>query len=358
MKTKQIWSFIVIVLLISLVLAIFIHFNTLITVLGIGRSTTETIPRVLTVGSTLTEILVSSVVAFFTFMINYYIIRPFDSSIQLNAKRIAIAILITIIAVTVLSDSFFAVKHLINHQPVFKKFNIIYTFRDLFTGIIVISGMSFIKAVYDKQSVKIENEILQNEILLGQYESLKNQISPHFMFNSLTALRELIDQNAADAKLYVSHLSLVLRYTLSSIESKSKCLYEELEVAESYMHLVKIRFGSSINVETNVDYTYKNHRLPPLAIQTLLENAIKHNEISKKNPFTIRIETGNDQVLSITNPIREKVTKEFSSGLGLSNLSKQYHYLGGKEITISNNNNEFRVDLPLLKPSFDEGLNS
>ena len=222
MKTKQIWSFIGIVLLISFVLAIFIHFNTLITVLGIGRSTAETTPRVLTVGSTLTEILVSSVVAFFTFMINYYIIRPFNSSIQLNAKRIALAILITIIAVSVLSDSFFAVKHLINHQPVFKKFNIIYTFRDLFTGIIVISGMSFIKAVYDNQSVKIENEMLQNEILHGQYESLKNQISPHFMFNSLTALRELIDQNAVDAKLYVSHLSLVLRYTLSRIRKQIK----------------------------------------------------------------------------------------------------------------------------------------
>jgi LytS/YehU family sensor histidine kinase len=328
------------------------------TALGIGRDTIETTQRVVTVKSVFTEILVSSVVAFFTFMINYYIIRPFNSSIHLTAKRIALAILVTIIAVNVLSDSFFAIKHLINHQPVFKKFNIIYTFRDLFTGIIVISGMAFIKAVYDKQTVKNENQVLQNEILLGQYESLKNQISPHFMFNSLTALRELIDQNAADAKLYVSHLSLVLRYTLSSIESKSKCLYEELEVAESYMHLVKIRFGSSIKVETNVDYTYKNHRLPPLAIQTLLENAIKHNEISKKNPFTIRIETGNDQFLSITNTIQEKVTKEYSSGLGLSNLSKQYQYLGGKEITISNNNNEFRVELPLLKPSSDESLNS
>ena len=291
-------------------------------------------------------------------MVNYYIIRPFNSSIHLTVKRIVLAILVTIIAVNVLSDSFFAIKHLINHQPVFKKFNIIYTFRDLFTGIIVISGMSFIKAVYDKQTVKNENQKLQNEILLGQYESLKTQISPHFMFNSLTALRELIDQNAADAKLYVSHLSLVLRYTLSSIESKSKCLEEELEVAESYMHLVKIRFGSSIKVETNVDFAYKNFRLPPLAIQTLLENAIKHNEISKKNPFTIRIETGSDQVLSITNPIREKVTKEYSSGLGLSNLSKQYHYLGGRDITISNKNNEFRVELPLLKPSSNEGINS
>lgn len=358
MKTNQIWNFIGIVMIISLGLGFLIHFNTIITASGIGRDTIETTQRVVTVKSVFTEILVSSVVAFFTFIINYYIIRPFNSSIPLTTKRILLAVLVTIIAVNVLSDSFFAIKHLINHQPVFKKFNIIYTFRDLFTGIIVISGMSFIKAVYDKQTVKNENQSLQNEILLGQYESLKNQISPHFMFNSLTALRELIDQNAADAKLYVSHLSLVLRYTLNSIESKSKCLSEELEVAESYMHLVKIRFGSSIKVETNVDYAYKNFRLPPLAIQTLLENAIKHNEISKKNPFTIRIETGSNQVLSIANTVQEKVTKEYSSGLGLSNLSKQYSYLGGKDITISNKNNEFRVELPLLKPTSNEGLNS
>lgn len=358
MKAKQIWNFIGIVMIISFGLGVLIHFNLIITALGIGREIIETTQRIVTVKSVFTEILVSSVVAFFTFMVNYYIIRPFDSSIHLTVKRIGLAILVTIIAVNVLSDSFFAIKHLINHQPVFKKFNIIYTFRDLFTGIIVISGLSFIKAVYDKQTVKNENQKLQNEILLDQYQSLKTQISPHFMFNSLTALRELIDQNAADAKLYVSHLSLVLRYTLSSIESKSKCLSEELEVAESYMHLVKIRFGSSIKVETNVDFAYKNFRLPPLAIQTLLENAIKHNEISKKNPFTIRIETGSDQVLSITNTIQEKVTKEYSSGLGLSNLSKQYHYLGGKDITITNKNNEFRVELPLLKPSSNEGLNS
>jgi LytS/YehU family sensor histidine kinase len=344
-------------MIISFGLGLLIHFNTVITALGLGDTAVIT-QRVVTVKSVSTEIFVSSVVAFFTFMINYYIIRPFNSSIHLSTKRIVLAILVTIIAVNVLSDSFFAIKHLINHQPVFKKFNIIYTFRDLFTGIIVISGMSFIKALYDKQSVKNENQKLQNEILRGQYESLKNQISPHFMFNSLTAIKELIDQNGADAKLYVSHLSLVLRYTLSSIESKSKCLYEELEVAESYMHLVKIRFGSSINVETNVDYTYKNFTLPPLAIQTLLENAIKHNEISKKNPFIIRIETSSNQSLSITNTVREKVTKEFSSGLGLSNLSKQYHYLAGKDITITNKNNEFRVELPLLKPTYNEGLNS
>ena len=171
MKTKQIWNFIGIVMIISFGLGVLIHFNTIMTAIGIGRGTIETTQRVVTVKSVFTEILVSSVVAFFTFMINYYIIKPFNSSVHLTVKRIALAILVTIIAVNVLSDSFFAIKHIINHQPVFKKFNIIYTFRDLFTGIIVISGMSFIKAVYDKQTVKNENKILQNEVLLSQYES-------------------------------------------------------------------------------------------------------------------------------------------------------------------------------------------
>jgi sensor histidine kinase YesM len=96
----------------------------------------------------------------------------------------------------------------------------------------------------------------------------------------------------------------VLRYTLSSIDAQSKSLYEELDVAESYLHLVKIRFGTSLRVETSVDDRYKNYRLPPLAIQVLLENAIKHNEISKRNPFTIKIETSPDQNLVITNPIQ------------------------------------------------------
>jgi sensor histidine kinase YesM len=358
MKTKQLWRFIGIILILSLIVGIMIHFNTIITALGLTSEEGEIAEKARGLSSAFSEVLVSSVVAFFTFMANYYIIRPFDSSIQLTTKKIVSAILITIVAVTVLSDSFFAVKHLIDNQPLFRKFNLIYSIRDLFTGIIVIAGMSFIKTVYDKQYVKIEIEMLKNEKLLSQYESLKNQISPHFMFNSLTALRELIDQNAADAKLYISHLSHVLRYTLTSIESQSKPLYEELEVAESYIHLVKIRFGTSLKVETKIDDRFKNHRLPPLAIQTLLENAIKHNEISKKNPFTIRIETGSDETVSITNVIRERVTKEFSSGLGLSNLSKQYQYLAGTDISISNINNEFRVELPLLNPSSNESLNS
>lgn len=358
MKTNQLWNFIVIAIVLSIVLGVLIHFSTILSAFRFIKGTTEDTRQSIGVTASLAEVLVSSLVAFCSFMINFYIIKPFDSSIQIKPKRILIAVLLTIVSVTILSDLFFAIKHLLNGEPVQIRFNLIYTFRDLFTGMIVISGIYLIKTVYDRQTVKIENEKLNSEKLLGQYESLKNQMSPHFLFNSLTALRELIDQDPKDAKLYISHLSLVLRYTLSSIDAQSKSLFEELEVAESYLHLVKIRFGSSLRVETQIDDRYKNYRLPPLAIQILIENAIKHNEISKKNPFTIKIETSPDQNLVITNPIQERVSKEFSTGIGLSNLSKQYQYLAGKEITISNRNNEFRVELPLLNPSNNEGFNS
>jgi hypothetical protein len=358
MKTKQFWNYLVIVLIISLVMGILIHFNNIMLRFGLISENAGVSTRDLRPGIVISQVLISSLAAFITFIINYFILRPLDSSQHLNAKRISIAILLTIVSVTVLTDAFFALKHLIYNEPDENRFNVIYSFRDLLIVTIVISGIIFIKTIYDKQSVKIENEKLKNEKLLGQYESLKNQMSPHFLFNSLTALRELIDQDAKDAKLYISHLSLVLRYTLSSIDAQSKSLYEELEVAESYLHLVKIRFGTSLRVETSVDDLYKNYRLPPLAIQILIENAIKHNEISKKNPFTIKIVTTTDQNLVVTNPIQERVSKEFSTGIGLSNLSKQYQYLGGKEITISNRNNEFRVELPLINPSKNEGFNS
>jgi hypothetical protein len=342
----------------SIVLGILIHFSTILNAFGFVQETPEESRQSAGAAAVLAEVLVTSLVAFCTFLINYYILKPFDSSVQIKPRRILSAILVTIASVTILSDLFFAIKHLLNGEALQTRYNLIYTFRDLIVGIIVISGIYVIKTVYDRQTVKIENEKLNSEKLLGQYESLKNQMSPHFLFNSLTALRELIDQDPKDAKLYISHLSLVLRYTLSSIDAQSKSLYEELEVAESYLHLVKIRFGSSLRVETLVDERYKNYRLPPLAIQILIENAIKHNEISKKNPFTIRIETSSDQNLVITNLIQERVSKEFSTGIGLSNLSKQYQYLAGKEITISNGNNEFRVELPLLNPSDNEGVNS
>ena len=151
MKTKQIWIFIGIAVILSLMLGILIHFTTIISSLGFTQENLQAgEPR--SIANALLEVLVSSLVAFCTFIVNYYIIKPFDSSRQITFKLILTAIVTTVFTVTVLSDSLFALKHLIKSESVTKNFNIVYTFHDLFTGIIVLSGIYFIKTV--KDSVK------------------------------------------------------------------------------------------------------------------------------------------------------------------------------------------------------------
>ena len=355
---KQFWQYIAIVLIISIFLGILIHFSVILERFGLetrgGRGRTGENPIV----NTISEVFISSMVAFGTFILNYFIIRPLDSTIRTDFKRIAASIILTLISVTILSDSFFAIKRLLSDSTVQKSFNLLYTSRDIFTGIVVLSGILFIKAVYDKQSIRIENEKLKSENLITQYESLKNQVSPHFLFNSLTALKELVKQDTDVAQHYINNLSQVLRYTLQSNQSQTRSLKEEMEVADSYMFLLQTRFGHNLLIEKQIDEKYDNYRLPPLAIQTLLENAVKHNEISKRHPLTITIETKSDQTLKITNLIRERNSPEYSSSVGLSNLAKQYMFLSGKEILISRKNNEFLVEIPLLTPFTNESNNS
>jgi sensor histidine kinase YesM len=358
MKKQQFWQYIAIVLIISLFLGILIHFSTILGRLGVEtrgvRGRSDMNPLV----ESILEVFISSMVAFGTFILNYFIIRPLDSTIRADIKRISASIILTLISVTILSDSFFAVKRLLSDSNVQKSFNLLYTSRDIFTGIIVLSGILFIKTVYDKQAIRFENEKLKRENLITQYESLKNQVSPHFLFNSLTALKELINQDTGNAQNYINHLSQVLRYTLQSNQSQTRSLNEEMEVADSYMFLLQTRFGQNLLLEKQIDEKYYNYRLPPLAIQTLLENAIKHNEISKRHPLTITIETKSDQTLRISNMIQERNSTEYSSGVGLSNLAKQYMFLAGKEILISKKNEEFLVVIPLLNPPDNESNNS
>ncbi|HLN53320.1 MAG TPA: histidine kinase [Lentimicrobium sp.] len=358
MKKQQFWHYIAIALLISLFLGILIHFSTILERFGLesrgGRGRSGENPVV----NTIAEVLISSMVAFGTFILNYFILRPFDSSIRANFRRISISIILTLISVSILSDSFFAIKGLFTDRTMPKSFNLLYTSRDIFTGIVVLSGIFFIKTVYDKQTIRFENEKLKRENLLSQYESLKNQVSPHFLFNSLTTLKELIIQDTGNAQKYINHLSQVLRYTLRSNQSQVSSLKEEIEVADSYIFLLQTRFGDNLMIYKNIDETFNNHSIPPLAIQTLIENAIKHNEISKRHPLTIMIETKSNQTLRITNVIRERNSQEFSSGVGLSNLAKQYKFLAGKEIFISRKNDEFMVEIPLLNPLENESGNS
>jgi sensor histidine kinase YesM len=358
MKSNQVRRYIAIVALISIGISILVHFNTILeTFEQAGKNIPVNSGREIIAG-VLGEISATFLVTFCLFILNYYVLRPFNNSKRLNLWIILLAILITAVAVTVLSDVFFALKHLLNATSHPNRFNLLYTFRDLFIAIVVLSCVLIIRVIYEKQAILLENEKLIRENLQSQYESLKNQVSPHFLFNSLTALKALISDDPKNALLYLNDLSQVLRYTLQSNENQTVCLSDEMEAVKSYIFLIKMRFNSNLNIEFKINDQFNHYRLPPLAIQTLLENAVKHNEISKRNPLIINITTTDNSSLIITNTIQEKLSLEPGTGIGLSNLSKQYKLLSGQDIRISKSNHEFRVVLPLLKPTPDERCNS
>jgi sensor histidine kinase YesM len=350
--------YIAIVALISIGMSMLVHFNSILDLFNVGANNIHGNYRSESFDHVAGEVLVTCLVAFCTFIINYYIINPLDGLKKTGIRKIIFSIVATIASVYFLSDIFFFLKNQINNTGNSNKFVLLYFFRDMFMAAFVLVCIYIIKGFYEKQAVLIENEKLISENLQSQYQSLKNQVSPHFLFNSLTALKELIDEDPRNARQYVSHLSQVLRYTLQSNENQTVALYDEIESVKSYIFLLKIRFGTNLKNNFRIDESFNNYRLPPLVIQTLIENAVKHNEISKRNPLNILIMTSERGSLVVTNTLQTKISVEPGTGIGLDNLSRQYKLLCGEEIRITRSDREFSVEVPLLKPNAGESNNS
>ena len=358
MSTKKVRQYTVIVAFISIGMSILVHFNNILALFAPASNYARENFRTENFSHVFGEVLVSALVAFCTFMVNYYIVKPLDGLKRISIKQVILSIVLTLVSVYLLSDLFFALKHFVLDVDNHNKFVLLYFFRDIFMAIVVLIFVYVIKVFYEKQAILLENEKLMLENLQSQYQSLKNQVSPHFLFNSLTALKELIDDDPQNARKYVSHLSLMLRYTLQSNENQTVCLSEEIDSVKSYLFLIKMRFGENLKVDFKIDESYRNHRLPPMVIQTLIENAVKHNEVSKRNTLIIKLTTTENGSLVVTNTLRERITHEPGTGIGLVNLSKQYQLLSSKEITISKGEDEFKVEVPLLKPNSNESNNS
>jgi sensor histidine kinase YesM len=297
-----------------------------------------------------TEMFITCLVAFLMFTLNYFILKPTEKHVKVKTLTIILSVFLTLIVVSILNHLFYSLMSMLDAGPRSRGSQDEFIFRNFFVSGLVVGCILIIRLIYQKQSIQIENETLKSEALQSQFESLKNQLSPHFLFNSLTALKTLINEAPDIAQNYINNLSKALRYTLQSNEKKLVTLKEELDFTESYLFLLKLRFDTNLTVVIESDEKYSGHRLPPLTVQTLVENAVKHNEVSKRKPLTITIETTSKASLAVRNNIQVKITEEEGTGIGLTNLSKQFQLLLGKEIGISNENNEFIVEVPLINP--------
>jgi sensor histidine kinase YesM len=197
---------------------------------------------------------------------------------------------------------------------------------------------------------KSKSERLEKAKLEAELEALKNQIDPHFMFNSLNTLSYLIENDAAKAKLFNDNLAEVYRYILYNKERNLVLLSEELEFAEKYFSLLKIRFGGAVSLTISSSGQSDDYLIPPISLQILLENAIKHNEFSERQPMEISITISNDSI-TVSNALRPKSVLERSSRIGLKNLNDRYKLITEEELTQRNDGELFTVTLPLLKTS-------
>lgn len=196
---------------------------------------------------------------------------------------------------------------------------------------------------------------LQTEKLQSQYETLKNQVNPHFLFNSFNTLLGIIEEDPKKAAQYVEHLSDFYRSIVNIREKDLISLPEELRIIEDYFFIQKKRFGDALNFEINITDDQKEmYSIPPLTLQLLAENAIKHNIVSKDHPLLFQLCIQNNNLV-VKNNLNIKATKEKSEGLGLQNIKNRFLLIAQKEVIIETSQTHFIVKLPLIK-NHDPGI--
>lgn len=196
-----------------------------------------------------------------------------------------------------------------------------------------------------------ENKVKEQKIIAGtasaQFESLKNQIDPHFLFNSLNVLSSLIEENPESAQKFTTSLSKVYRYVLEQKDKELVSVAEELKFAKTYMNLLKMRFENSITFEIPEGFDNEEAKVVPLSLQLLLENCIKHNIVSEPKPLHVKITIENNQLV-VTNNLQKKEVLSDRKGVGLQNIVNRYAILTKRTVLVEENEKEFKIFLPIL----------
>jgi len=211
--------------------------------------------------------------------------------------------------------------------------------------IVLLLIVQILKIQLRSRKMALEKEQLKQEKLASELVAIKNQINPHFLFNSLNTLNSVIRNNPERATDFVDKLSFMYRYILQSSEQNLVNLTEELEFLDSFVYLIKIRYGNKFELKNTLSLDLNLIKIPVLSLQILVENAVKHNEISEDNPLLVKM-YNDDEFIIVENKISPRNSLEESTGNGLLTLSRRYKLLKENDIKIYKNSN-FKVKLPI-----------
>jgi two-component system, LytTR family, sensor kinase len=221
----------------------------------------------------------------------------------------------------------------------------IYLFRSFIISAFVYFVVYYFRLIFTLQQSKLENEYLKQESLKAELASLRQQISPHFLFNSLSNLSSL--SHEVNVKEYIIKLADVYRYVLQFQEQNEVRLEQEMAFIQSYIYILQSRFEEGVAFSITLSPAAQQRKILPLAVQLLVENAVKHNVLLYNKPLQVRIYDTGDY-LTVENTYKPKETLEKSSGIGLNNLCQRYRLFAGKEVVIEQTPEMFKVIVPLL----------
>jgi len=244
--------------------------------------------------------------------------------------------------------------------PYSEDLKLVLLYNALIYAVVNIIIMGVLEAwVYYNQSAEAgrKAEALERELTQIRFEMLKSQINPHFMFNSLNVLSGLIDKDVTKAQEFIDEFSQIYRYVLETIEQPVSSLGKELDFLRSYLFLQQIRYGEDLTWSVNIPSALLGMVLPPLSLQVVLENAIKHNIVNHSKPLHINI-SADDRTLVVTNRLQPKISTTASTGVGLKNLTRRYSLITRREPRFTVEDNHYIARLPLINTENDESTDN
>lgn len=239
--------------------------------------------------------------------------------------------------------------HFTQLAPTFEQFVVVNLYGLLLLVPMVSIHIGYFFSLKWKRSF-LQSETLRRETMRAEYQALKSHLDPHFLFNNLNILSSLIDPENQKASLFLEDFAEVYRYVLQTKTQQLVTLEQEIEAGTSYLKLMEQRFGNALKFEINIAKHQQKKLLPPLTLQLLLENMVKHNVLSETEPLYLRIEAQQDDTLLVMNSVRAKCqAKKWSAGSGLQNIRKRYGLLSERDIHVEATSEAFSVTLPLLQ---------
>ena len=215
-------------------------------------------------------------------------------------------------------------------------------------SVIIYSIVYFALFSYNQYAVvQIESVQLERRQLNLQFEALKSQLSPHYLFNCLNTISSLVYKDAGQAEVFIRRLAQTYKYILSTNNQRLVEVVKEVEFVKSYYYLLKVRYENSFDLEINLPENIMFSKLPPLTLQILVENAVKHNVFSRDNPLEVNIGSNDENMIKVSNTKTEKPADTSSFRVGLSNIKSRYKFFTESDIEIIDDDS-FTVNLPVL----------